>query len=57
MPYYGHGAGSIRTSIGDNWESGGPLRTPGHEQTWLFVVEGSLTANDTVLVRNGRRSL
>lgn len=54
MPYYGYGAGIVRIAIGDNWESGGTNRARDHWEQWLFVVDGTLTANTTVLVRDGR---
>lgn len=48
-----HGAGVIRIAIGDNWESGGPLRTSDHQEWWLFVTDGTLTANDAAVVSEG----
>ncbi|HKP29354.1 MAG TPA: hypothetical protein VJU15_08115 [Gemmatimonadales bacterium] len=54
MPYYGYGAGIIRIAIGDNWESGGSNRAGDHWEQWLFVVDGTLTAGDRVLVRDGK---
>jgi leucyl aminopeptidase (aminopeptidase T) len=54
MPYYGYGAGIVRVAIGDNWESGGTNRARDHWEQWLFVVDGTLTANTTVLVRDGK---
>jgi leucyl aminopeptidase (aminopeptidase T) len=54
MPYYGYGSGIVRIAIGDNWESGGTNRAGGHWEQWLFVVDGTLTANDKVLVRDGK---
>jgi hypothetical protein len=51
--FYGYGAGGIRVSLGDNWESGGPLRTSGTRNWWLFLAEASLEAGDGVLVRKG----
>jgi len=53
MPYYGYGAGVIRIAIGDNWESGGKLRTQGHRDVWLFVTDGTLTANGVKIIENG----
>lgn len=53
MPYYGYGAGIVRIAIGDNWESGGTNRAGNHWEQWLFVVDGTLTAGDRVLVRDG----
>lgn len=53
MPYYGYGAGIVRIAIGDNWESGGNLRTSDHLDWWLFVTDGNLTANGAVIVSKG----
>ena len=53
MPYYGYGAGIVRIAIGDNWESGGSLRTADHQDWWLFVTDGNLTANGAVVVSAG----
>lgn len=53
MPYYGYGAGIVRIAIGDNWESGGTLRTSDSADQWLFVTDGSLTAGSVTIVRNG----
>jgi leucyl aminopeptidase (aminopeptidase T) len=53
MPYYGYGAGIVRIALGDNWESGGKNRAGDHWEQWLFVVDGTLTANGMVLVRDG----
>jgi hypothetical protein len=53
MPYYGYGAGIVRIAIGDNWESGGSLRTADHQDWWLFVTDGNLTANGAVVVSEG----
>jgi len=54
MPYYGYGAGIVRIAIGDNWESGGRNRARDHWEQWLFVVDGTLTAGGTELVRDGK---
>lgn len=53
MPYYGYGAGIVRIAIGDNWESGGSLRTSDAADKWLFVTDGTLTAGSVPIVRNG----
>jgi leucyl aminopeptidase (aminopeptidase T) len=53
MPYYGYGAGVIRIAVGENWESGGPLRTGDHQDWWLYVTDGTLTANDAKIVDRG----
>lgn len=53
MPYYGYGAGIVRIAIGDNWESGGALRTGDHQDWWLFVTDGTLTAGSNPVVTSG----
>jgi hypothetical protein len=53
MPYYGYGAGIIRIAVGENWESGGPLRTSDHQEWWLYVTNGTLTADKTTVIKNG----
>lgn len=53
MPYYGYGAGVIRIAIGENWESGGTLRTSDSAEQWLFVTDGSMTANGVVIIEDG----
>jgi leucyl aminopeptidase (aminopeptidase T) len=53
MPDYGYGAGVIRIAIGENWESGGPLRTSDHQEWWLFVTDGTMTANGKAVVDRG----
>ena len=54
MPYYGYGAGIVRIAIGDNWESGGKNRAGDHWEQWLFIIDGTLTANEVTLVRDGK---
>lgn len=54
LPYFGYGAGYLRVSLGDNWESGGPLRTPNGDNMWLFLSGATIEADGTVLVREGR---
>jgi hypothetical protein len=54
LPYFGYGSGHLRISLGDNWESGGPLRTPSGENIWLFLAGATLEADGTTLVRAGR---
>lgn len=53
MPYYGYGEGIVRVSFGDNWESGGTNRVPGHLETLLFIPEATVTADGVVIVKNG----
>src|SRR5262245_34691190 len=56
LPYFGYGAGAVRVSLGDNWESGGPNRTEGHRNWWLFLADATLEAGGTTIVRDGRLS-
>ncbi|MHB1327197.1 MAG: hypothetical protein ACYC2K_03265 [Gemmatimonadales bacterium] len=53
MPYYGYGAGIVRVSFGDNWESGGKNRVPGHLETLLFIPQATVTADGVVIVKDG----
>jgi hypothetical protein len=53
LPYFGYGAGYVRISLGDNWESGGPLRTKTRDNLWLFLEGATLTAGPAVVVREG----
>jgi hypothetical protein len=53
MPYYGYGAGIVRVTIGDNWESGGKNRSPLGE-TLFFLTDATLEADGKVLVQAGR---
>jgi hypothetical protein len=54
LPYYGYGAGYVRVSLGDNWESGGPLRTATGENLWLFLEGATLSTGSSALVRDGQ---
>ena len=54
MPYFGYGDGIIRIAVGENWESGGPLRTSDHEDWWLFVTDGTLAADKTLVIKGGK---
>jgi hypothetical protein len=53
MPYYGYGAGIVRIAVGDNWESGGPNRSPSGE-TLFFMDGATVTANGVTLVKDGK---
>ena len=53
LPYFGYGAGAIRVSLGDNWESGGKNRTAGDRNWWLFLGDATLEAEGQSLVREG----
>ena len=54
LPYFGYGAGAVRVSLGDNWESGGENRTAGDRNWWLFLAAASLEADGKTLIREGR---
>ncbi len=54
LPYFGYGAGAVRVSLGDNWESGGPNRTAGNRNWWLFLGDATLEADGRTIVREGR---
>jgi hypothetical protein len=53
LPYYGYGAGYLRVSLGDNWESGGTLRSPGSRPLWLFLEKASLKSGSREILREG----
>jgi hypothetical protein len=52
--YFGYGAGAVRISLGDDWESGGSLRVPGNRNWWLFLADADVAARGTALVRGGK---
>jgi hypothetical protein len=54
LPYYGYGAGYVRVSLGDNWESGGTNRSPGGRPLWLFLEGASLAADGRPVIERGR---
>jgi hypothetical protein len=54
LPYFGYGSGYLRISLGDNWESGGPLRTPNGDNVWLFLEGATLEADGVAVVRDGK---
>jgi hypothetical protein len=54
LPYFGYGAGAVRVSLGDNWESGGSNRTPGDRNWWLFLGDATLAGGGKTLIREGR---
>lgn len=51
IPYYGYGAGVVRVSLGDNFESGGRNRSTFHH--WLFLTDATVTADGQTLVDQG----
>jgi len=52
--YFGYGAGAVRVSLGDDWESGGPLRVAGNKNWWLFLADATLDADGASIVRDGK---
>jgi hypothetical protein len=52
QPYYGFGDGVIRLTIGENIESGG--RNVSSLHRWLMLIDGTVTAGDEIVVRDGR---
>ena len=54
LPYFGYGAGAVRVSLGDNWESGGSNRTTGDRNWWLFLGDATLEAGGKTLIREAR---
>jgi hypothetical protein len=53
LPYFGYGSGYLRISLGDNWESGGDLRTRTGGIVWMFLEGATLEADGKALVRDG----
>jgi len=51
IPYFGYGAGVVRVSLGDNFESGGRHRSTFHH--WLFLTDATVTADGQTLVDQG----
>ncbi len=51
---FGYRAGTVRLDVGENWESGGELRTSDHEQWAIMVSDGTLTAGPELLIKAGR---
>ena len=54
LPYYGYGAGHLRVSMGDNWESGGANRSPSGRPLWLFLDKPTVESAGALLVKEGR---
>jgi leucyl aminopeptidase (aminopeptidase T) len=52
LPYYGYGAGILRISLGDNWESGGSNSSS--LEAWFYITDATVTAGDTRIVEAGR---
>ena len=55
LPYYGYGAGVLRVSLGDNWESGGSNSSS--LEAWFYITDATVTAGDTAIVQRGRLTL
>jgi hypothetical protein len=53
MPYYGYGAGVVRLSVGDNWESGGKNRSSNGELL-MFLPGATVTAAGRTLIESGQ---
>jgi hypothetical protein len=53
LPYFGYGAGFVRISLGDNWESGGALRTRTGGNVWTFLEGATLEADGVAIIRDG----
>jgi leucyl aminopeptidase (aminopeptidase T) len=51
---FGYAAGTVRVDIGENWESGGSMRTGDHQQFAFIVVGGTLRAGHTMLIDRGK---
>jgi leucyl aminopeptidase (aminopeptidase T) len=51
VPYYGYGAGVLRVSLGDNFESGGRNRSTFHH--WLFLTDATVAAEGRMVVERG----
>ncbi len=49
----GYRAGTVRLDVGENWESGGELRTGDHQQWAIMVTDGTLTAGRELLIKEG----
>jgi len=52
LPYFGYGAGYLRVSLGDNWESGGTNRSPLGRPLWFLLEQASLKAGGQVVIVN-----
>ena len=52
LPYYGYGAGILRVSLGDNWESGGSNSSS--LEAWFYITDATVMADETPLVERGR---
>jgi hypothetical protein len=53
LPYAGYGAGALRVSFGENWESGGTLRSGVGDPLWTFVQRATVKAGNATVIRDG----
>ncbi len=53
LPYAGYGAGALRISFGENWESGGTLRSGVGDPLWTFVQRATVKAGNATVIRDG----
>jgi hypothetical protein len=53
LPYAGYGAGALRISFGEIWESGGTLRAGVGDPLWTFVEKATVTAGKATVIRDG----
>jgi leucyl aminopeptidase (aminopeptidase T) len=51
---FGYRAGTVRLDVGENWESGGELRTSDHQQWAIIVSDGTLTTGHELLIKAGK---
>ena len=54
LPYFGYGAGYVRISLGENWESGGRNRSPLRRPLWFLLEKANLSAGGRELIREGQ---
>ena len=54
LPYFGYGAGYLRISLGDNWESGGTNRSPLGRPLWFLLEEANMQAGAKTLIHRGQ---
>lgn len=52
--YFGSGGGMVQIRIGDNWESGGDNRAPGHEQKILLLQNATVAADGSLIINDGQ---
>jgi hypothetical protein len=57
LPYFGYGAGYVRISLGENWESGGSNRSPLRRPLWFLLENATLSAGGAELIRQGKLTI